>query len=152
MFDMTLPWWEFLARSAIVYGALLVMVRLSGKRTVGQFTPFDLLVVMLLAEGVSNALSGGDESVPGGLLVAVTLVGLNAAVGFLSSRFATVERVVDGEPVLIGRNGRFFTDAVKRHRLSQEDLNSALRENDCQLKDIKLAMLEADGRISIMKN
>jgi uncharacterized membrane protein YcaP (DUF421 family) len=152
MFDMTLPWWELLARSAIVYFALLVMVRVSGKRTVGQFTPFDLLVVMLLAEGVTNALSGSDESVQGGLLIAVTLVALNAAVGFLSSRFAAVEKVVDGEPVLIGRNGHFFDQTVKRHRLSQEDLDSALREHDCKLKDMKAAMLEADGHISIMKN
>jgi len=53
MFDVDLPWWEFVLRGAIVYCALLVLVRVSGKRTVGQFTPFDLLVVMLLSESVS---------------------------------------------------------------------------------------------------
>jgi uncharacterized membrane protein YcaP (DUF421 family) len=151
MFDMNLPWWEFPVRAAVVYFVLLLLVRLSGKRTVGQFTPFDLLVVMLLSEAVSNSLSGSDDSIQGGLMVAAILVLLNAGVGFLSSRSPSVAKVVDGEPVLIGRNGKFFTQAVKRQRLSQEDLDSALREHDCKLEDMKLAMLEADGHISILQ-
>jgi uncharacterized membrane protein YcaP (DUF421 family) len=151
MFDLSLPWWEFIARGALIYLALLVMVRLSGKRTVGQFTPFDLLVVMLLSEAVSNSLSGGDESVPGGLLVAATLVALNAAMGFLSSRSQAMEKVLDGEPVLVGKDGRFFDQALKRHRLSQGDMDNALREHDCQLDEMHLAMLEADGNITIQK-
>lgn len=68
MFEMTSHWWEPIARAAIVYGVLLLLVRISGRRTVGQFTPFDLLVVMLLSESVSSALSGGESSVTGGCL------------------------------------------------------------------------------------
>jgi hypothetical protein len=74
MFDMDLPWWEFVVRGAVVYLALLVMVRLSGRRTISQLTPFDLLVVMLLSEAVSNGMSGGDNSVGGGLIIAATLI------------------------------------------------------------------------------
>ena len=59
MWDLSLPWWELTLRALAVYAALLLLMRLSGRRTVGQFTPFDLLVVMLLSESVSNALSGG---------------------------------------------------------------------------------------------
>lgn len=62
MFDLSLPWWEFILRGVIVYGALLVLVRLSGKRTVGQFTPFDLLVVMLLAKLTSNCATPAASS------------------------------------------------------------------------------------------
>ena len=80
MFDMELPWWEFVLRASIVYVALLVMMRFSGKRTVGQFTPFDLLVVMLLSEAVSSSLSGGDDSIPGALILALTLIVLNVAI------------------------------------------------------------------------
>lgn len=120
MFDLSGTWWELPIRGALVYLALFVLVRATGKRTVGQFTPFDLLVVMLLSESVSNALSGGDESVPGGLLVAATLIALNAAVGFLSSRNKTLERVLEGHPVLIGRDGKWFDEVLKRHRLGPE--------------------------------
>jgi hypothetical protein len=102
MFEMNLPWWELVVRGTVVYLVLLLLVRLSGKRTVGQFTPFDLLVVMLLSEAVSGSLSGSDESLQGGLLVAAIVVALNGGVGFLSSRSKAVERAVDGEPVLIG--------------------------------------------------
>ena len=70
MWNLDVDWWELLLRGTVVYAALLVMVRLSGKRTVGQFTPFDLLVVMLLSEAVSDSLRGGDESITGGLIVA----------------------------------------------------------------------------------
>ena len=74
MFDFDLPWWELIARGAIVYCALLAMMRVSGRRTVGQFKPFDLLVVMLLSESVSNSMTGGDESLLGGLVIAMALI------------------------------------------------------------------------------
>ncbi|WP_374672981.1 DUF421 domain-containing protein [Ideonella sp.] len=151
MFELQATWWELPLRAAIIYLALLVMVRVSGKRTVGQFTPFDLLVVMLLSEGVSNSLSGGDDSVPGGLLVAATLLALSSAVGWLSARNKAVEKFVDGEPVLIGRDGRWFPEVLKRNRLSQSDVEESLREADCELSQMRCAFLEADGKISILK-
>jgi uncharacterized membrane protein YcaP (DUF421 family) len=151
MFQLGMAWWEFPLRGAIVYFTLLLLVRLSGKRTVGQFTPFDLLVVMFLSESVSNSLSGGDESVLGGLLIALTLILLNMAVGVLASRSKAMEKVIDGEPVLVGRDGRFFPEVTKRHRLSQGDLENALREHDCDLSEMRVAMLETDGQISILK-
>jgi uncharacterized membrane protein YcaP (DUF421 family) len=151
MFELQAPWWELPLRAAIIYLALLVMVRISGKRTVGQFTPFDLLVVMLLSEGVSNSLSGGEDSVPGGLIIALTLLALSSAVGWLSARSKAVEKFVDGEPVLIGRDGRWFPEVLKRNRLSQSDVEESLREADCSLVQMRCAFLEADGKISILK-
>lgn len=151
MFDMDLPWWEFVARGAIVYGVLLVMVRVAGKRTIGQFTPFDLLVVMLLSESVSNALSGGDESLPGGLLVAATLVALNVAIAFATSRSRKIAELLDGSPVLLGRDGKIFNDVVKRCRVAEGDVEQALREQDCELEEMQCAFLEADGKITILK-
>jgi hypothetical protein len=79
MFDMEAPWWEFILRAGVVYVALLVMVRVSGKRTVGQFTPFDLVVVMLLSEAVSGSINGQDGSLPGGLIAGATLVAAGRA-------------------------------------------------------------------------
>lgn len=151
MFELTLPWWELVARAALVYAALLVMVRMSGKRTVGQFTPFDLLVVVLLSEGVSNALLGGDQSLLGGLIVAGTLLGLNAIVSRLTARSDRIRRLAEGEAVVVGRDGEILQARLRAEHVSREDVLQALREADCDIADMKLALLEADGRISILQ-
>lgn len=152
MFDLDLPWWELVARGAIVYCALLLMMRLSGRRTVGQFTPFDLLVVMLLSEAVSNSMTGGDESLFGGLIIAATLVALTVLLAFVTSRSRKLEEIIEGSPILIGRDGEFFDKVMKRCRLSDGDVEEALREADCPRPHMKCAFLEANGRISILRN
>jgi len=149
MFDMDLPWWEFIVRGAAVYLILLLMVRLSGRRTVGQLTPFDLLVVMLLSEAVSNSLSGGDDSLSGGLIIAATLIALNTGVAMLSTYSKRASTMLDGTAVLIGRNGEFFDKVVKRCRITESDLEQALRTADCTRADMQTAFLEADGEITI---
>lgn len=152
MFDMELPWWEFIARAAIVYIALLIMMRFSGKRTVGQFTPFDLLVVMLLSESVSASLAGGDDSIPGALILAGTLIVLNVLIAIATSRSTKIAALVDGEPVLLGRDGKIFNDAVRRSHVVLGDVEQALREADCPLKQMKYIFLEADGQITVLQN
>ncbi|MGX9220453.1 DUF421 domain-containing protein [Massilia varians] len=152
MFDMDLPWWEFIVRGLAVYIFLLIMVRLSGRRTVGQFTPFDLLVIMLLSEAVSNSLNAGDQSLVGGLIAAATLVAINSSVALFSSRSPRFEKLVDGSAVLIGRDGVFFDKVVRNCRLSESDIEEALREHDCPRPEMKCAFLEADGEITILRN
>jgi len=151
MFDMQVPWWEFIVRAAVVYLILLLMVRLTGKRTVGQFTPFDLIVVMLLSEGVSGSLSAQDESLPGGLIVASTLVALNVLIAMVSSRSGKADALMEGSPVLVGRDGVLYDDVLKRQRVPKADVEQALRSADCALEDMHMAILEADGEINILK-
>ncbi|MES2936931.1 MAG: YetF domain-containing protein [Pseudomonadota bacterium] len=151
MFDLQIPWWELVVRAAIVYVALLVMVRLTGKRTVGQFTPFDLLVIMLLSEAVSDSLRGGDESLTGGLIVAVTLVLLDVGIALTTARSRKLDAVLQGSPVLIGRDGVIYKDVLKQQRVPEADMDKALRSADCALEDMRMAILEADGSINIMK-
>jgi uncharacterized membrane protein YcaP (DUF421 family) len=151
MFVPNLPWWEFVVRAAVIYAALLVMVRISGKRTVGQFTPFDLLVVMLLSEGVSNSLSADDSSLGGALLVAGTLVALKAIIGLLASRSRRVQVLVEGDSVVIGREGKLLRPTMIRHRISEADVEEALRHADCEVSEMQIAVLESTGEISVMK-
>jgi uncharacterized membrane protein YcaP (DUF421 family) len=151
VFELSVPWWELLARAAIIYAVLLVLIRLSGKRTVGQFTPFDLLVVMLLSEAVSEGLKGDDKSVLGGLLVAGTLIGLNVLVAMATARSSTLLTLVEGGPVLVGRDGKIFHSTLKKCHVPRADVETALREADCDLEDMRCAFLEADGSISILK-
>ena len=152
MFELQAPWWELPLRASVVYLALLVLMRVSGRRTVGQFTPFDLLVVMLLSEAVSNGLAGEENSVLGGLLSAATLIALNVLVAFITARSDRAQLWVEGRPVLIGRDGEIFAEVLKRHHTPLCDVERALREADCDRKDMKYAFLEADGRISILQH
>jgi len=151
MFDLQAMWWELPVRATIIYFVLLALVRLSGRRTVGQFTPFDLLVVMLLSEAVSNGLSGGEASISGALLGAATLVGLNIGVSFLTTRSERLQILVEGTPVLIGRDGALFHDVLRKQRVPLSDVRQALREADCELQSMKYLFLEADGQISVLK-
>lgn len=151
MFHMQAPWWEFILRATVVYLVLLTMVRLTGKRTVGQFTPFDLIVVMLLAEGVSGSLTAQDESLPGGLIVAATLVALDVAISYVTAHSRGIDAIVQGKPVLIGRDGEIYRDVLMRERIPVSDIEKALRAADCEMEEMHMAILEADGKISVLK-
>lgn len=100
---------------------------------------------------MSAGLSGGEESVTGGLLAATTLIGLNVLVAVVTARSTRLQALAEGEPVLIGRDGRIHTCALRRHHVPMLDVERALREADCDLKDMKYAFLEADGGISVLK-
>ncbi len=142
---------ELVGRAAVVYGVLLLLMRATGKRTVGQFTPFDLLVVMLVSEAAGPSMTGDDHSIWGGLLVCLILIVLNTLVGVVTARSRLAERLLEGEAVLLGRDGRIFDATRKRHRVSQNDIEQALREADCDLDELRYAFLEADGSVSIQK-
>lgn len=151
MLDLDLRVGELLLRAVAVYGVLLLMMRLSGRRTVGQFTPFDLLVVMLVSEAAGPSMVGSDQSLPGGLLVCAVLIGLNSVVGLLTSRARFAERLLEGEAILLGRDGKVFDTLRKKHRIAQNDIDKVLREADCGLENMECMFLEADGSLSVKK-
>ncbi len=152
MFSMTASAGELILRAVCIYVVLLFLMRLSGKRTVGQFTPFDLLVMLLLSEGVSNALSGGEESLQGGLLTAAVLIGLNYLASFLTARNHFAKWLIEGEPKLIGRNGQLDKEALRREMVAEADVMKRLREDDRKLKDVAKVYLETDGKISFVSS
>ena len=151
MFDLAMPWWAFVLRACIVYFVLLLMIRASGKRTMGQFTPFDMLLVVLLGNAVQNALLGEDTSVAGGLLLAATLITLNWVVGFVSARSQKVEAMIEGSPVLLARNGEIYREVLRRELISRADFDKAMREAGClDIDQVKLAVLETNGHITVV--
>jgi uncharacterized membrane protein YcaP (DUF421 family) len=151
LFDLAMPWWEFVLRAAIVYVVVLAMVRLSGKRTLGQFTPFDMLLLVLLGNAVQNALLGSDQSVGGGLLLAGTLIALNWLAGWIGARSPRAERFLEGEPVILARDGQVHREVLRRELVSHADFEKAMREANCaDLAKIRIALLETDGRITIL--
>jgi uncharacterized membrane protein YcaP (DUF421 family) len=151
LFDMEVPWWQFIVRAGVVYLVLLAGVRLTGKRTVGQFTPFDLVVVLLLSESVSGAINAQDQSLVGGLIAAATLLLLNVIIAVISSRSSKFDSLVEGNPVLVGRDGRIYDDVLRSQRVPRRDVEKALREADCEPENMRMVILEADGNFSVMK-
>ena len=151
MFDLAMPWWAFVLRACIVYFILLALIRASGKRTMGQFTPFDMLLVVLLGNAVQNALLGQDTSVGGGLLLAVTLLALNWLVGLVSARSARMEALVEGVPELLARDGQVYKDVLRRELISRADFDKAMRESGVEdIEDIRMAVLETNGHITLV--
>jgi uncharacterized membrane protein YcaP (DUF421 family) len=152
LFALAMPWWEFVLRAIVVYVLVLGMVRLSGKRALGQFTPFDVLLIVLLGNAVQNALLGKDTSLGGGLLLAATLITLNYGVGWVTARNAGFERFVEGEPVVLARSGRLLRQVLRRELVSQADFETAMRKHGCSaIEQVELALLETNGEITIMQ-
>ncbi len=152
LFDLAVPWWEFVLRAVVVYVVVLGMVRISGKRTIGQFTPFDLLVVVLLGTAVQNSLIGEDTSLLGGLILAATLLTLNWLVGTISARSRVFDRFVEGHPVILARHGHVYRDELMRQSVSKEDFATARRSAGCAtLAEIEIAVLETSGKITVIR-
>jgi uncharacterized membrane protein YcaP (DUF421 family) len=150
MFELGIPWWEFIVRGVLVYLALLIMVRISGKRTIGQFSPFDVIVMLLVAEAAQGPLTANDESVMGGLITIASLIALNFGFAFVSARWRPFDKVVQGEPVILVSNGVVHHDRLRRNNLPMSDLEEAMRAGGASdTAEIKWAILEPDGEISI---
>jgi uncharacterized membrane protein YcaP (DUF421 family) len=151
LFELSAPWWHFVLRASVIYVLVMVLVRASGKRAVGQFTPFDLILLILIGNAVQNGINGGDNSLTGALIMATTLIALNYVVAFLTSRSTRVERVIEGVPVVLARNGRRFDAVLRRELVSSDDFEEALRMNGVNdVADVELALLETNGTISVV--
>ncbi len=148
MFVLGLPLTEKIMRPLIVYAFLIVGLRLAGKRELAQLNPFDLVVLLTLANTVQNAIIGDDNSVTGGLIGAGTLLMLNYfVVRFLFSH-ESLEHVVEGEPDVLIENGVIREDRLKRELLTKTDLETAAhRQGFDGLYAVERAVIEPGGTI-----
>jgi len=143
---------QIVLRTGVIYLVVLIGVRLSGKREVGQMTPFDLTLLLLLSNSVQNAMTGPDTSLLGGIVAACTLLGMNYIVGSISGSHRGFRRFVQGQPSLLVHDGEVIEAHMAREHVSMDELQRALREHGiAQCKDVALAVLEVDGSISCLK-
>src|SRR5205085_1996394 len=151
MWDLSVAWWELIARAVLIYLFLLVLLRLTGKRQVGQLAPFDLVLLLILSNAVQNAMNAGDNSVTAGLILATVLVVLNGAVGYATFRSRWLERLVEGRPVVLIHNGRLYESVLQGQRLTHHELMAALRRAGCGgVEQVHVAILENNGQISVV--
>lgn len=150
MWTLSVAWWELIVRAAIVYALLILLLRITGKRQVGQLAPFDLVLLLVLSNAVQNAMNGGDNSVLAGIISAVTLVGLNYLVGYLTYRSKRLEGLIEGQPEVLIHNGKLFEKVMARAQLTHHELNAALRQEGCvSVADVHCAILENNGTITV---
>jgi uncharacterized membrane protein YcaP (DUF421 family) len=143
---------QIVLRTGVIYLLVLVGVRLSGKREVGQMTPFDLTLLLLLSNSVQNAMTGPDTSLLGGAVAASTLLVLNYLVANVSGRNRHFRRVIEGQPSLLVHDGKPIEEHMEREHVSMDELHRALREHGINCVDqVALAVLEVDGSISCLK-
>ena len=139
-------------RTGVIYLVVLIGVRLSGKREVGQMTPFDLTLLLLLSNSVQNAMTGPDTSLMGGAVAAITLLILNYLVADISGLNRRFRRWIEGEPSLLIHDGKTIESHMAREHVSMDELHRALREHGINSCDqVALAVLEVDGSISCLK-
>ena len=151
MFDLTTPWWEIILRTTVVYVVVLVLLRTAGKRELGQMSPVDLVVILVIANAVQNAMTGGDNSLIGGIIAATTLVVVNTAFARVGHRVPYLQHLFESEPTPLVQAGKLIKRNLDRENVEEEELMMSAREHGIEdLAGVESAYLERDGSISII--
>src|SRR5213079_2167370 len=152
MFPATHVIIEIVLRTIAIYTVVLLGVRLSGKREVGQMTPFDLTLLLLISNSVQNAMTGPDTSLIGGIAAAITLLLLNYLVAEVSGTNQRFRKLVQGQNTLLIHDGEIITAHMAKEHVSMDELERSLREHGISsYHDVVLGVLEVDGSISCLK-
>ncbi|MDM9627733.1 DUF421 domain-containing protein [Rhizobium sp. S152] len=140
-------------RGLAIYFTLLVIIRLSGRRTLAQMTPFDLVIVLVISETTQQAMLGDDFSITNAVLLILTLFTTDIALSYLKRWWPRAAHVIDGVPTILVIDGVYDISALRGCRLDREDVMEAARSQEGieSVKDIKFAILEVSGAISIVK-
>ncbi len=147
-----IPPFEIAFRTVFIYLFILLGLRLAGKRHMGELSPYSLVLILLVSEAAQNAMSGGDESLTGGLIGIGSLLLLNYLIGLFASKSRRIDRFVDGRATILINRGKILKENMRRERVGNYDLREVLRENGViSPSHVRLAMLEVDGNISIIK-
>jgi uncharacterized membrane protein YcaP (DUF421 family) len=149
----SVPWLELLLRAAVVYAAVLLLLRLGGKRQIGQMGAAEFVALLLVSNAVQNSMNGGDLSLSGGLAAAAAILGLSALVGWLSYRFKGFERLIQGRPSLLVYKGEPIEKNLASNRIDLRELKTLLRRQGVhEFKDVHEAVLEVNGMVSVVRN
>lgn len=152
MWTLSFPWWEYILRSVIIYAAVFVLLRFFGHKQIAEMGAFDLVLLLILSESVSSAITGGDNSVPAALISVATFVAMNRSVDLIMHHSRKMERLLDGSPKTIIKDGHINENICKSEFITQEELLSSLRQNGLEDPSVvKKAVLETNGKISVLR-
>src|SRR5438445_38911 len=143
---------EKVLRSVVVYLFMLAAFRFTGKRQVGQLTPFDLVLLLIISNVVQNAIIGPDNSLGGGLLGAVVILALNYAIVEVTFRSRRLRHLLEAQPTLLVHNGRILQKNLNRERIWLEDLHATRRVSSSFLASVSMSFFSALYRFSSSAN
>jgi len=151
MWKIAQPWWEFVLRGLLVYGFLLIMLRMTGKRQVGQLAPFDLVLLLVLSNAVQNSMNAGDNTVAAGFILVATLLAANGLLSWLTWRSKRAEILLEGRPQILVHNGGLDEAMLASERITHHELMAAVRQAGLSdLAQVHVAILETNGRINVI--
>ncbi len=146
---------EKIVRPLVIYLFLLFAFRIFGKRQFASLTPFDLIVLLTISNVVQNAMIGNDNSLLGGIIGATTILVANFGVAYLTYHYPRIDRLIEGQPVILVKDGKILEENLRRELLTQQDLFNALRRNEIdpetQLESLKMVELDTDGQITVIR-
>lgn len=152
LWHLSFPWWQFVLRGAVIYIAVLVLIRISGKRQVAQMGIIEFVALLLISNAVQNSMNGGDNSITGGIILACTLLAMTHVLAILTYRSDRMENLIQGRPTLLIRHGKFLEANLRHELLSHEELIAMLRRQGVhRLSEIEHAILESDGFLSVQR-
>lgn len=144
---------EIILRVIFIYFVVLIGIRLTGKREIGQMAPFDFVLLLLIANSVQNAMTGPDTSLAGGTAAAITLLAVNAFVARVIMKNSKVRDLIEGTPTVLIQDGKIIKQNLLKEGISVELLEQSLREHGTHnISEVKLAVLEIDGAVSVVRH
>ena len=142
---------ESVIRASIVFGVLLVLFRLSGKRSLAQITPFDFIVLLVIGDTMQDAILGDDLSITNAVVAIVTLFALDLALSLIKQKSARFALLIEDVPLIVVVNGKMLKERTDKERIDEDDILEAARESGLErMSQIKYAILERDGKLSII--
>ncbi|MBC8105601.1 MAG: DUF421 domain-containing protein [Anaerolineae bacterium] len=148
----SLPLWNLILRTVIVYIAVLMLLRLSGKRQVANLGTSELVALLLISNAVQNSMNGGDNSLTGGLVLAAVLMVMSFILAALTYFSRDWERFIQGRPTLLIHHGVLQRHNLRRELLNVRELRAQLRKQGIQnIAEVDEAVLESDGYISVVR-
>ncbi|MCB0194112.1 MAG: DUF421 domain-containing protein [Anaerolineae bacterium] len=147
--------WDKLLRIILIgimaYGALIILLRVTGKRTLSKMNAFDLVVTVALGSILSTILLSKDVTLADGITALSVLIGLQYIIAWLSARFSAVSNLVKSEPTLLVYQGRYLHEAIKHQRLTPEEVRSAIRSQGiASVEDVASVVLETEGSLTVI--
>lgn len=152
MLNLDTNFFEIILRAVLIYSGLFIMFRIVGKKQLGEMSPFDFVLVLIISESVSNALGSGENSVTGGLISAATLMLLSYFMDFLTYKFKKFEKIADGEARILIRDGQIIKEVFASEKITKSEMEEALRGLKIEsIDDVRIAFIEANGKVSAFK-
>jgi len=152
MWTLDTPWYELVIRGTAIFFFMFIIMKLWGKKHLGEMAAFDFILLLFISEAVQNSLVDDDKSIPGGMIVIATFLFWNILLNKITYRSRRLERLIDGEPKVLVKDGKVDTEMMAKQQITKQELYEAMRQEGVdELRKVKQATLETNGHVSIIE-